>query len=73
MAQFRKANTDTPAQRFIKRLLKKWADDQIPLGYEGYTALDQHGAIDSDGYSDPMRDETPDFIKKDDEGWQSNG
>ena len=71
MAQFHKANTDTPVQRFIKRMLKKWADDKIPPGYEGYVALDTHGAIDSEGYGDPARDEKPDFIKEANKGWES--
>lgn len=56
----------------IDRLLRRFTDPAQPKLIELISDVveDTHGRIDDGDYGDPLRDTRPEFVKKDNEGWQ---
>lgn len=66
--------TATPSVKaIIDRILKRFSDPATPdlaQFVSGVNEAGEQGAIDDGRYGDPSRDERPDFIQKDNTGWQ---
>lgn len=64
------ATTKTPFQRMVARIAAALEKDNEPK-HPGVIMNYQPKEYDYGGYSDPMTDDqTPDFIRRDNEGWQ---
>lgn len=56
----------------IDRILKRFTDPTNPdlLNFvSGVNDAGGMGTIDDGSYGDPMRDMTPDFVRRDNDGW----
>ncbi len=66
----------TPNDRLkqtVKRILSKFTKPDAPelLNFvSGVNDTSAYGAIDDGSYGDPLRDTRPDFVKRDDAGWE---
>lgn len=57
----------------IERIVKAFTQDDAPELREFISGLQpaEGGAIDDGAYGDPLRDPRPDFIKEEEQGWDS--
>jgi hypothetical protein len=63
------ATTKTPFQRFVDRLVKRIETEGEPQHPGVIMNYEARGVDDGAGYSDPMIDDRPEWLKREDEGW----